>query len=427
MREKLNSYWARILSAFNFEQGIDLTDKTDVLYRRNSVIKNIILVSNIVYTIILTVVSIGNKGNWGLTIAMYPLTFIINSSLKNLINNRNDGVKQHIAMYVAVFYMFLSSIIIYFRLRTMDIAFSEPGHTSFGEAGYILIYYAIIVISLYQDKKMLKIVFKWVFAVTTLLHFTLTHDIIHQPYSTGFLNFMTHFFVTQEFKDIFLRTMILLVFMLVVFSLVSMNVYITNSRTIELSKRQRIEKDFSKYLSSIFYSTVQSQHISAEETSQIETLGIMSKKLASYLSLTNNKCSSCYDFAVYHKDTVLDYNLNSSNDYEYLRNEAEKGSIMVKRLELRRTVIDIIRTHTLGTNTEEFTKSIISNKRDLESDIVFMCDMYLTLRSLRSYKRPYSHKVTMELLKTEYNIYLNNEVYDRFLKFAMDFNNIYES
>jgi hypothetical protein len=38
---------------FGFEQGVDITNDVAVLFRRNVVIKNIVFVSNIMYTLIL--------------------------------------------------------------------------------------------------------------------------------------------------------------------------------------------------------------------------------------------------------------------------------------------------------------------------------------------------------------------------------------
>ena len=56
MRKKILSFFER---NFSFEHGVDLNDEVEVLFRRNIVIKNIIFVSNIVYSIILFLISIG--------------------------------------------------------------------------------------------------------------------------------------------------------------------------------------------------------------------------------------------------------------------------------------------------------------------------------------------------------------------------------
>jgi len=100
---------------FGFESGIDITDDNQVLYRKNVVIKNIIFVSNILYTIIFTILSLGDESNWMLTVLLFPVTFFVNATLKKMINKgADDKMSQTIAMYFASFYMFLSSIVIYF-------------------------------------------------------------------------------------------------------------------------------------------------------------------------------------------------------------------------------------------------------------------------------------------------------------------------
>ena len=141
---------------FGFENGIDISNETQVLFRRNIVIKNIIFVSNLVYSALMTIVSFITKtnSNWILTAILFPLTFLINSTLKKMIyTHKDDMMHQTIAMYIACFYMFLSSVIIYMKMKTSG--------ASFGEAGYMLIYYALVIVSLYQNKKLLKTISKW--------------------------------------------------------------------------------------------------------------------------------------------------------------------------------------------------------------------------------------------------------------------------
>lgn len=426
--EKMRSIFNKFLNLFNFESGIDLTDKTAVLYRRNVVIKNVIFMSNLLYSIMMTVISLTVPGNWGLTIAFYPLTLIINSSIKNLISDDKDYLKQKIAMYIAVFYMFLSSVLLYFRLRTMDVSFSEPGHNSFGEAGYILIYYAIIVISLYQDKKMLATAFKFIFATVTILHFVLTYDIIHTDYSNGLFNFVSHFFATNEFKDIFIRTVILLIFMIADYSLVSMGSYVIEMRSKELKMRKTIQSDFNKYLGEIFNTTISSEHIDPEEANQIGLVSNMSQRLASIMGLAPDVCEEIANFASIHKTNFTNVEISnaSENNYKQIAEQAELGSKIIKRLELRRRCADICRTHTLDADTDEYRSMMIETSLDQKSQIIFICEMYITLRSIRNYKRPYSHEKSITLLQQEFEIYLDKNILSRFIKFNQDFCVMYD-
>ena len=77
---------------FGFEQDIDIASDNEVLYRKNTVIKNIIFLSNMFYTIVFALVSLSvtisgdvqssNWSNWLLTILFFPITFIVNQTLQ---------------------------------------------------------------------------------------------------------------------------------------------------------------------------------------------------------------------------------------------------------------------------------------------------------------------------------------------------------
>ena len=71
---------------FGFESGVDITDETKVLYRRNNVIKRIIFLSNLVFSGLFALLSFGESSNILLTIILFPLTFIVNAGLKKTIN-----------------------------------------------------------------------------------------------------------------------------------------------------------------------------------------------------------------------------------------------------------------------------------------------------------------------------------------------------
>ena len=107
---------------FGFEEGIDITNETQVLFRKNVVIKNIIFISNLIYTLIFAIISVGETSNLVLTIICFPVTFLVNNMLKRTIfKNKDDLLKQQIAMYICCFYMFLTAILIYLRLKTSSL------------------------------------------------------------------------------------------------------------------------------------------------------------------------------------------------------------------------------------------------------------------------------------------------------------------
>ena len=91
---KIASFFVRIFQKyFSFENGIDISNETQVLYRRNRVIKNIVLITNLLYSIILLVITFGDQSNIFLTVLCFPLTFFVNRTLSKMIfNNEEDYV-----------------------------------------------------------------------------------------------------------------------------------------------------------------------------------------------------------------------------------------------------------------------------------------------------------------------------------------------
>lgn len=67
---------------FGFENGIDITDEIKVLHRRNVVIKNIVFVSNLFYTLILFIIATTTKAptDWLFTALFFPFTFFFKCS-----------------------------------------------------------------------------------------------------------------------------------------------------------------------------------------------------------------------------------------------------------------------------------------------------------------------------------------------------------
>ena len=48
------------------------------------------------------------------------------------------------------------------------------------------------------------------------------------------------------------------------------------------------------------------------------------------------------------------------------------------------------------------------------------------MRSFKSYKRAYNHKITMEYFENHFKIYFDQDIFDRFMKFDTDFEEIYQ-
>ena len=413
---------------FGFEVGIDITNDNQVLYRKNTVIKNIIFLSNIFYTLIFFLIAIGDTKDWStwvLTILLFPVTFIVNNTLKKLIKKGpEDNMSQLIAMYVACFYMFLSAIIVYIKLKYGSVQFLQ-------EVGYILLYYSLAICAFYQDKKLLKNIFLWLFIIVTILHFIISYNVFEmaKDYESGFV-FFRDFLVSEPFRDIILRTVLLAMFMLVLYIYVSMASYMQEERKKELMKRREVQEDFTNVVTKIFDVTLSQSNISEDEKRDIHTISIMSKKLASLLSLDVKKCEAIANFAEIHINNKISFNQNSNltedEKFESLRRQTELGSELISRIQLSRKCEDIVRAALEGSDSDEFKSNERKIQNNKESDIILICELYVTLRSVKSYKRPYNHQKAIAFISNQCIVYFDSEVYERFIKFSSDFEAIYD-
>ena len=409
---------------FSFESGIDITNDNQVLYRKNVVIKNIIFLSNIIYTIIFTIVSISEPSNWLLTVILFPVTFVVNMSLKNLINKGpEDRMSQNVAMYVSCLYMFLSSVLIYVKLKY--------GQSSYlMEAGYILLYYSLSVCSFYQDKKMLKNISIWVIVLITILHFTVTYSLINTDVAKDVSKIFT-LFTADAFKDIIIRTLLLIMFMLVLYVNVSMVNFMQDERKKELSKRREVQEDFTKVVTEIFDVTLSNNEISEDEAKEAIVLSTMVKKLASLSNLKPEESNEVYEFSKIHIEKKVHFNAdafaNEDEKFEALRKETELGSKLIARIHLKRECEELIRSTFEASTSPAFIDKVRESLRgDIYSEIILICDLYVTMRSFKSYKRAYNHKITMDYFEKYFKIYFDQDIFDRFMKFDTDFEEIYQ-
>lgn len=423
----MKKLFVKIFGKFNnmlsFEKGIDITDDYQVLKRKNIVIKNIIFLSNITYTLILFLISLIASGtsNWVLTIIFVPVTFGLNRTLSKLINDStHDKTKQQIAMYIAAFYMILSSVLIYFKLKTqMNVEGKE--YLGIGEAGYILIYYSLLVISLYQDKKMLISISKWMLVIITLIHFVITYSIVNADYATNLVEFLRTFFTTKEFLDILLRTLFLILFMVVLTTNVGIAQYAYLERKNEAVKRQGVQTDYSDVVNDLFSVILGMRTVSGNDKEHIDMISTLSIDLGRSMKLSNVELDELKKYVSIHIEerknlVVLKKENMSEEDYVEVRRRSEIGARVAKRLQLEQKCEDIIRTHIEGAPTKSFKNEMNNMLMDIESQIVLICDCYVTMREAKSYKRPYSHKLTIDFMNHELMDYFNEDVFDKFMK-----------
>lgn len=411
-------------NAFGFESGIDIANDTQVLYRKNIVIKNIIFLSNVVFTLIFTLLSIGESSNLILAVLLGIVTFVLNIYLKRSINkNPEDNTSQMIASYLSCFYMLALAIVIYIKLKYGEIDYLK-------ECGYILLYYSLAVCSFYQNKRLLKTVFAWTLIIVTILHFTVTYNIVGDEMAKDIMKFFTEFFVGETFRDILLRTLLLCIYMLVLYCIVAMSGYMQEERKKELMKRREVQEDFTNVVTKIFEVTLDNSSRSEEDKQNIYIVSAMSKRLAELLSLSEEEIRQIETSAKIHIEQSVTFvpneDMNEDEKYVLLREQTNLGSIIISRLQLERKCEAIIRSTFEGSNTNQFITRMNSIQNDVPAQIILICELYVTMRSVKSYKKAYNHKVTMQYMSEHFNVYFNGEIFERFDRFKDEFEKIFD-
>ena len=415
---------------FGFEEGIDITDDVAVLYRKNVVIKNIVFISNLAYSIILFTLSLNEPSmtNWIITVLTFPLTFAINNMLNKLINlDIKDKTKQQVAMYVSSLYIFFSSVLIYARLYNIEY---------FETAAYILVYYALVVISLYQIKKVLSGSFIGLLGMLTFIHLFWTYSLPNLAEGMGFFEFIGAFFTSDTFdgifQDILLRTLLFILFYFVVYAIVSMGQYMQDQRKLELIKRRQVQNDYAHIVGDLF-SVVFSSSYSLMDRRHASMVQQMAEKLSSYAGLNQEQIASLNVYALVHlqyqeiKNLLDDRSNQDEQSYERLKEKTELGSRIAKRMQLAQKCEDIARAYIEDTLSEKFLKEMLVIQPETEAQVILLSDLYITLRSVKPYKRPMPHKDVLKAFRAELGNFFDYDLKERFLKFNDEFNEMFNS
>ena len=469
-RRKLRIFYKRaakkFADKFNFEAGVDILDDTSVLYRRNLVNKNILLVTNFVFILFAL---IGNQNPNYIIIAIFAILMLaINTSLKKIIHEQpRTLLKQQMAMYIGSIYILFGSFGVYVKLRWSSVAFSTKniiGNSKFlaendyltklaeeneflsryiysvtdasiAQAGYILIYFALVVIALYQNAALLRILFKWVLVIMTAVHIVVMYPLYNHAGSIKEL--YTYLAVTNNnvFIDIVLRTLLLVVFYIALYSSVSIGEMMNNKRKEELIKRRDMEIDFKAVVGDVFdVIGVFNSNTINQNKEDAHRVAELASRLASVLGLSANVCTEIYEYSVIHIDkvndlSILEYETKdvlNERDYQIIREKTILGSIIIKRLQLNQKSEDIIRAHFEKTADTDFTERMKRVQRSQEGEIILLAEMYDILRQSRNYKNKLKHKRVIDLLHLEFKEYFEPYILDRFMKYQMEFEKFYD-
>ncbi len=435
-RRRLRVFYKRIFKRaadkFNFESGVDILDDTSVLYRRNRVIKNILVITNIVF-LIFTLLGAENP-NYILIFGFGIVMFAINTTLKKIIKEEpRTLLKQQMAMYIASVYIVLASFGVYIKLRVG--ATDGDAWFSITQAGYVLIYFALVVVALYQDAKLLRFLFKWVLVLMTVIHVAIMHPLyMHAGSPQQLFDYLTveRWDITI---DILLRTFVLIIFNIALYSSVAIGEMMNLKRKEELVKRRDMENDFKAVVGDVFdVISVFNNQSFIEDKSSAHRVAEIGSRLGNVLGLSPNVCTEIYEYSKIHVDRVKDLSILeyenkdvlNEKDYQVIRDKTILGSVIIKRLQLNQKSEDIIRAHFEKTSDRAFTERMKRIQRSQEGQIILLAEMYEILRQARNYKTKLTHKRAIELLDLEFKEYFEPYILDRFMKYANEFEDYYQ-
>jgi response regulator RpfG family c-di-GMP phosphodiesterase len=318
---------------------------------------------------------------------------------------------------------------------TIGMNTTETAFFSITQAGYSLIYFSLVVLSLYQDSKLLKIIFKIAIILMTIVHLTILYPVIlYANDSASLITYLKGPIIT----DIILRTLVLAVFMIALYSTARITEDMNIKRKEELIKRRAMEKDFKTVVSDVFdvisvYKRPGGDDEEIKYENAAKRVADMASRLGNYLGFSPKHCKEIYDFSTIHiekKDllTLEDYDgkeVLEESDFKRIREKTIIGSVIIKRLQLDQKAEEIVRAHFEKTADSDFIKEMNGIQNNRESQVILLSHMYDILRQDRNYKLGLKHARAIDLLQLEFYPYFDSQILDRFIKYGEDFESLY--
>ena len=274
--------------------------------------------------------------------------------------------------------------------------------------------------------------------IMTLIHLGVMYNDVLWDITGGFQGFFTFLFSPEHINiviDIVLRTIVLVIFNIALYSSVSIGNMMNKKRREELIKRRDMEKDFTAVVGDVFdVINVFNSHTINQNKESVHRIAEVASRLGNVLGLSSNVCTEIYDYSVIHVDKVEDLNILeyeskqqlTERDYVVIREKTILGSIIIKRLQLNQKGEDIIRAHFEKTNDSDFTERMKRVQRSQEGQIILLAEMYDVLRQSRNYKNKLKHRKAMDMLVIDFKEYFEPYILDRFIKYQDDFESVYE-
>ena len=156
----------------------------------------------------------------------------------------------------------------------------------------------------------------------------------------------------------------------------------------------------------------------------------MVRKLASLLSYKPDKIDEMVSYTSLLLDVQFEIGINDSMNedsrFDIVKSKTDLGLKLISRYELERKQVEILRHVLDNSNNDDFIKRMRESINDDMSQIILICEIYISMRSVRDYKKAYNHKNTMATMEKSFKVFFDSLVFDRFSKFDTDFEAIYD-
>lgn len=406
MNKFINNIFSQIMKFFTFEfSDIDILNKTEVLRRKNIIVNRLLLITNILITIFIMMYyeSIGLMKSLSLLIP----TILINLLITYFVSNqKKEYEKQVMGMYMAVLSVSYIALRLYFLY---PVPFT-----------YIFVYVALVIIALFQNRHAIILGDVLVFSVANFIH-------IDQ------LGRKDQSLITDN-HDITVYMMFLILFIFVVTSLVFFVEHMDKERKKELKKREELENEFQDVLWNVFDTIDDFSQVTENDELGIDyTIALMAKKLGSLLKFDEKRCDDLFNFAIVigvNTDFSFNYSEDEKhsilNDYHKIKYKLSIGNMLLRRTRIRIKCEAMVRSRYESWFISENFRKIKAEDSSLESQIILLCETYITLREKQSYKKALPHVRAVKEITEIFAHFFDESLLQTFNDNNVEFEVIYE-
>ncbi|WP_161625412.1 hypothetical protein [Haloplasma contractile] len=409
-------FFTYIMNYFSIEyEDMDLLDQVQVFRRRNIIVNRVLFMINILVTIFI----VANPNQIIEVNALESLSLIAPTIGINILmayfvsHDKDDLEKQTFGMYIVI----LS--IVYLVLR---VYYLHPALYT-----YVLIYLALVMISLFQNKNAMFLGDIMIFVVASIFHIlALDQDSIFQT------------IIPKEVDPQFavsIYTLFLLLFIFVITSIVLFSEHMENERKQELTKRNEIEGEFKHVIWNVFDTIEEfSESIVEHEKKGIYKIGLISKKLAGFCGFKEQDSLNLFNYSIIHgvhqdfsthlgteqKELLLD-------DYQQLKYKLNTGNNLIRRIRLSNKCNEMVRSRFESWIISQTFKQLKSEDSTKENQMILLAETYVLLRDKKSYKKALTHVKAVKELTDNFNHFFDDNVLSTFLDHHIEFEIIYEN